>query len=89
MDAQIKSGLEGEIREFIVENFLFGDGARLAGNDSFLQKGIVDSTGMLEIIGFIEEKYGIEVEDNELIPDNLDSVNNLVNYVGRKMKTEG
>lgn len=74
-----------KIRDFILENFLFTDDQlELANDDSFLQKGIVDSTGMLEIIYFIEDDFGIKVEDSEMIPENLDSVNNIMGFVDRK-----
>ncbi len=74
-----------KIRDFILENFLFTDDqSELANDDSFLQKGIVDSTGMLEIIYFIEDDFGIKVEDSEMIPENLDSVNNIMGFVDRK-----
>jgi acyl carrier protein len=57
---------------------------KLADEDSLLDKGIVDSTGVLELIGFLEENYDIQIEDEELIPDNLDSVVKLVNFINRK-----
>ena len=75
-----------EIRDFILEAFLFGDESEtFADSDSFMTKGIVDSTGILELISFVEEKLGITVEDEEMIPSNLDSVDNLVGYIGRKL----
>ena len=77
-----------EIRDFVVENFLFGKGDGLTDGDSFLEKGIIDSTGVLELVAFLEEKYGIKVEDDELIPDNLDSIENLVRFVGTKLSAE-
>jgi len=60
------------------------DPAQLTDSESLLDKGIVDSTGVLELIGFIETNYQIKMEDEELIPANLDSVNNLVKYIQRK-----
>ncbi|HBC46061.1 MAG TPA: acyl carrier protein [candidate division Zixibacteria bacterium] len=56
----------------------------LADSDSLLNKGIIDSTGVLELVGFLEESFNIQVEDAELVPENLDSVNNLVNYIEKK-----
>ncbi|UCE67992.1 MAG: acyl carrier protein [Candidatus Zixiibacteriota bacterium] len=56
----------------------------LADGDSLLDKGIVDSTGILELIGFLEENFDIQIDDEELIPENLDSVVNLINFVNRK-----
>lgn len=73
------------IRDFIVENFLFGNrDAPLGNEDSFLQKGILDSTGILEVASFIEEKFGIKVEDDDLLPENLDSIRRLADFVVRK-----
>lgn len=73
------------IRNFIVENFLFGNKDALTGDeDSFLQKGLIDSTGILEVVSFIEEKFGIKVEDDDLLPENLDSIRRLADFVKRK-----
>ena len=58
--------------------------SELADTDSLLDKGIIDSTGVLELVGHIEENYEIKIEDEELVPDNLDSVNNLVKYIQKK-----
>ncbi len=76
------------IKEFIIENFLFGDGENLEEDSSFMENGIIDSTGILELITFLEEKFGISVQDDELIPDNLDSLNNVVGYLERKLKSQ-
>lgn len=75
---------DDEIREFVMQNFLFGDGGTLLNDDSFLEKGIIDSTGILEVIAFIEKKYGINVDDSELLPENLDSINNIAAFLERK-----
>ncbi len=72
------------VHEFIVENFLFGDGEQLTNETSFLDSGIIDSTGILELITFLEETYKIKIEDDELIPENLDSLNNVVKFIGQK-----
>lgn len=80
--------MRDKIRKFIIENFLFGqDDGGLTDNDSFLEKGIIDSTGVLELVAFVEETFGIKVEDNELVPENLDSVNNLITFVDNKLVT--
>jgi len=77
--------VEDKLRTYVLENYLFTDDqSELDNADSFLDKGIVDSTGILEIIGFIEEEFGITVEDDEMVPENLDSINNLVAYIARK-----
>jgi acyl carrier protein len=73
------------VREFIVENFLFGDGEQLQDETSFMETGIIDSTGILELITFLEEKYEIKIEDDELIPENLDNLQNVVRFVGGKL----
>lgn len=75
-----------KLREFISNNFLLGKGdADLKDGASFLETGIVDSTGVLEIVGFLQDSWNFEVPDDELLPENLDSVDNLTAYVGRKL----
>ena len=77
--------IEDKIRDYILENFLFTDDqSALSSTDSFLEKGLVDSTGILEIMTFIEDEYGFSVEDDEMIPENLDSVINIVKFIGKK-----
>lgn len=77
--------LRASIREFIVANFLFGDGSRLGGDAvSLLDSGIMDSLGVMELVGFLESRLGLSVPDTDLIPQNLDSVDNLVSYVERR-----
>lgn len=74
------------IRGFIANHFLSGDVLKTVDdNDSFLEKEIIDSTGVLELVSFIEETFDIRVEDEELIPENLDSVDRLVTYVKSKL----
>ena len=79
------SKLKEKIRQFIVENFLFGEDNGLKDDTSFLDEGIIDSTGILELVRFLEEEFSISVEDEELIPENLDSIMNVVAYLERKM----
>lgn len=79
--------LKTEIRQFIVDNFLYGQDT-LGDADSFLGKGIVDSTGILEIVSFLEEKYGISVNDEELIPDNFDSLDKLAVFAAQKVAVQ-
>jgi len=77
--------LRTEIRNFIVDNFMMGmNPDELSDSDSLLDKGIIDSTGVLELVGFLEENYQIQIEDEELVPENLDSVNNLANFIQKK-----
>ena len=79
------NNLKIKIRQFIVENFLFGEDNGLNDDTSFLDEGIIDSTGILELVSFLEEEFSISVEDEELIPENLDSIVNVVAYLERKM----
>ena len=77
--------VEDKVRNYILENYLFTDDqSELNNEDSFLEKGIIDSTGILEIIFFLEEEFGISVDDEEMIPENLDSVNNIIKYINSK-----
>ena len=76
-----------EIKDFIVSNFLFGqEGAGIAEDASFLETGIIDSTGLLELVAFIEQRYAISVADRELLPENLDSLQNVSRFVTRKLE---
>ena len=79
--------IEQKIRNFILENYLFTDEqSALNSDDSFLDKGIIDSTGILELIFYIEEEFGVKVEDDEMVPENLDSVNNVIKFLNLKLK---
>ncbi|KAA3631187.1 MAG: acyl carrier protein [Calditrichaeota bacterium] len=81
-----KDALKKEIKEFIVETFLFGEDAdSFTDSDSFMHNGIVDSTGILEVTGFVEEKFNFTIENDEMIPANLDSVDNLANFITKKV----
>ncbi len=74
-----------KIKNFIIENFLFGNADGLEDSTSFLEEGIIDSTGVLELVTFLEEEFEIQIEDEELIPENLDSINYVSAYLERKM----
>lgn len=78
------SDVQNKIRTFIIENYLFGDDEGLESNTSFLDEGIVDSTGILELIEYIGEEFSVTVEDDELVPENLDSIDNVTAFIGRK-----
>lgn len=78
-----------EIREFIVGNFLFGQHGGFADDQSFLESGIIDSTGLLELVSFVEQRYGISIADRELVPENLDSLKNISEFVSRKLAAVG
>lgn len=74
-----------QVRHFILTNYLFTeDEQRLADAESLMQNGTMDSTGILELIMFLEETFGIKVADDEMVPANLDSVANVVGFVERK-----
>ncbi len=73
------------VRTFIVDNFLFGKSDGLDDAQSFLDSGIIDSTGILELVAFLERTFGIHVEDEELVPENLDSINNISKFLGAKL----
>jgi len=75
-----------KVRQFIVENFLFGNDENLNNDTSFLEEGIIDSTGVLELVTFLEEAFDIQVDDEELIPENLDSITNVTNFIQAKLK---
>ena len=76
--------IKAKLREFIKNNFLLGNDATLKDDDSFMGKGIVDSTGILEVVSFVEETFNFKIADEELLPDNLDSINNLITYIKTK-----
>ncbi|MBA4366817.1 MAG: acyl carrier protein [Desulfobacterium sp.] len=80
------SDTKEKVRSFIVENFMFGNDEGLSDDTSFLEQGILDSTGVLELVDFLEEKFSIKVDDEELIPENLDSIKNLVAYLSKKQQ---
>jgi acyl carrier protein len=82
--------MQTEIRQFVVDNFLFGQSDRpLANTDSFLESGVIDSTGVLELIAFLEARYEISIADEELVPANLDSVDRVSSFVQRKLELKG
>lgn len=72
------------IKTYVVENFLFGDDSRIGPETNFLENGILDSTGVLELVGFLEDKFGIRVEDDEMVPDNLNSLEKITLYISNK-----
>jgi len=73
-----------KVRQFIKENFYAASSSDLTDDASLLDLGIVDSTGILEVVAFIEEAFEITVDDAEMLPENLDSIQNIVSFVGRK-----
>jgi acyl carrier protein len=73
-----------KVRSYIIETFLFGQGDGFEADTSFLEEGILDSTGVMELVAHLEETYDIKIEDDELLPENLDSVNLICEFVSRK-----
>jgi acyl carrier protein len=77
--------IASKISAFITDNLLLGRSVDVAGSDSFLEAGIIDSTGVLELVQFLEETWGFSVRDEEMVPDNLDSLAKLESFVGKKL----
>ena len=79
------ASVEDAVREFIVINLLFGETERnLSDDDSLLEQGVIDSTGILELVFFLEATYEIEIRESEMVPANLDSISKVANFIGRK-----
>jgi acyl carrier protein len=76
------------VREFIAENFLFRADAELDDNQSLLERGVIDSTGVLEVIAFLEQTFGISIADDEIVPENLDSIASMTRYLASKLPAE-
>lgn len=76
-----------KVRAFVIENYLFGEEGKLGHDDSFMETGIIDSTGILELVRFLEATFGIQIADEELIPDNLDSIHKVVAFVEAKLSS--
>jgi acyl carrier protein len=70
-----------KLKDFFKENFMIDLDDGFSNDESFLENGIIDSTGVLELVTFIEEYFGIKVEDEEIIPENMDSLNNIIAYI--------
>ena len=84
-ERSVRAGVREDVLEFIVSNYLFGDVRRAPRDDeSLIESGVVDSTGILELIEFLESRFDIQIDESETLPTNLDSVSNLVSFVGRK-----
>lgn len=76
--------IKEQIRTFVTSNFYVSDPAALKDEESLLDSGVIDSTGVLEVIAFIEDTFGFTVEDMEMLPENLDSIERITNFVIRK-----
>jgi acyl carrier protein len=82
------SEVNSKVREFIKDNFMYRDDrADLADTESLLDAGLIDSTGILELVAFIETEFSIQMSDSDIVPDNLDSVDTIVRYVESKRVT--
>ena len=82
--------MEDAIREFLAANFFLGDDpAGLPGSASLIEAGVIDSTGVLELVGYLEDSFGIRIRDDELLPENLDTIDNVVAFVTRKQQEAG
>lgn len=83
--SETNADLKMRITEFIHKNFLMSSGAiKFTNDDSFMEKGIIDSTGVLEMVNFIQQNFNIKITDEDLVPENLDSVNKIISFVQKK-----
>jgi acyl carrier protein len=73
------------LRRFVIDNFLFGREEELGDSDSFLENGIIDSTGVLELISFLEQRFGLELAETDLTPENLDSIDKVTRLVESRL----
>ncbi|HXN95597.1 MAG TPA: acyl carrier protein [Candidatus Acidoferrales bacterium] len=79
--------LNDELRRFVIDNFMFGKPYEgFADNDSFIARGIIDSTAVMELVAFLEERYHIKLQDQDLVPDNLDSIDGLARFVASRLQ---
>lgn len=87
---EIQNDIKVVLRKFIAENFLPSSGLDAFEDDaSFMEEGIIDSTGVLELLEYIEDKFNITIEDEEIIPDNLDSLNKMISFIEGKLGYAG
>jgi acyl carrier protein len=80
--------IESQIRSFVITNFSFGQPLDLQPGDSLLDSGVIDSTGILELVAFLGERYAIKVEDEELTPQNFDSIRNIAIFLEGKLSSQ-
>lgn len=81
--------MKDKLRGFVIENFLFGQPLELTDDDSLQEAGIIDSTGVLELVTWLESSFGVTVGDDELLPENLDSINRLIRFLQEKLRGAG
>ena len=77
--------IENKIREFILKNLYYSEDSPIADEDSFLETGVIDSMGVMELVSFIQSEFGLEVGQHEIVVDNFDSVRKLADFVRRKL----
>ena len=77
--------VKSQVRQYVMDNFLMGAAAKIGDDESFMGSHVIDSVGVLELIAFLEERFRIKVEDHEMVPDNLDSLNGVGRYLARKL----
>lgn len=88
-DTTTTNDTEREVRHFLADNFILDDGgAGLGADESLTQAGVLDSMGVLELIMFVEERFGVTIPDEDTLPENLDSVSRIVAYVERRLATK-
>ncbi len=81
----MQTDIEQKIRQFITDNFLFReDRAALSDTESLLDAGVIDSTGVLELVAFLETEFGLAVDDADIVPENLDSISSIAGYIKGK-----
>jgi acyl carrier protein len=78
------ASLHQQLRAYIIENYLFGEPMDFADTDSFMELGIIDSTGVLELVSHLETEYGIAIGTEEIVPDNFDTIDRLAKFLARK-----
>ena len=87
--SETSTGVKDELRKFVIDNYLLGSKkAKLSDGDSFLEKGIIDSIGVIELATFIQKRFKIKIEVPEIIPENLDTLDNLESFIARKLKSK-
>lgn len=81
----MNDSIESAVSAFLIDNFRFGDtSVAIVPDESLIEAGVIDSTGVLELVAFLEERFGLDVEDADIVPDNLDSLAAIARYVERK-----
>lgn len=78
---------KGLIRQFVVDSFMFGDAGPLEDGDSLITSGIMDSTGVLELVHYLEENFAFKINDSEITPENLDGISRIVAFVQTKLSS--